>query len=51
MCEPGQPATWKDEYHVLLIEQPSGDFVVQITSNDLDIDSREAAIALAEELL
>jgi hypothetical protein len=47
----GQPATWQDEYHVLLIEQPSGDLVVQITSNDLDIDSREAAIALAEELL
>jgi hypothetical protein len=47
----GQPATWQDKYSVLLIEDAFGDFVVQITSNELDIDSREAAIAIAEELL
>lgn len=48
----GQPATWQEDYNVLLIEDPAyGDFVVQITSNELDIDSREAAIAVAEELL
>jgi hypothetical protein len=47
----GQPATWQDKYHVLLIEDAIGDFVVQITSNELDIDSREAAIAVAEQLL
>jgi hypothetical protein len=47
----GQPATWQDEYRVLLIEDAFSDFVVQITSNELDIDSREAAIAIAEELL
>ena len=47
----GQPATWQDKYHVLLIEQSIGDFVVQVTSNELDLDSREAAIAIAEQLL
>jgi hypothetical protein len=47
----GMPATWQDTFNVLLIEQPDVDFVVQVTSNELDLDSREAAIAVAEALL
>lgn len=48
----GIPATWQDAYHVVLLEDPEyGKVVVQITSNELDLDDREAAIAIAEAVL